>query len=256
MKKLLLVVVLLFVLPLSVQSTTPFCPTYSDAKLSRLSNNCSEYAVVGYDSTGSFIAVHILNMQLRIPCGIDTVTRDCNWQQILELPMEPSSIMGFKIDDEIFSTDVGSGCLILFYYNGSIYYAPYSVDTIGCNLVCNPPTTWIPAGNMDFECHWSGSENYPMPDLDAIQLRNHPNPFSNSTELSFEIGHQERLAVVIYNVAGQRVRSIDKGSMPAGKHSIVWDGKDDSGQRVASGMYFYTVQTLRGVSAKKMVLLE
>jgi flagellar hook assembly protein FlgD len=96
----------------------------------------------------------------------------------------------------------------------------------------------------------------PEPKRASIQLNNYPNPFSNSTELSFELAQQERVAVSIYNVAGQKARSIDKDSPPPGKHSIVWDGKDDGGQRLASGIYFYTVQTSRGVSTRKTVLVE
>ena len=68
-----------------------------------------------------------------------------------------------------------------------------------------------------------------------------------------EEGHVELL---VYNMAGQKVRTIESGNMKPGYHSMIWNGTNDNGSRVSTGMYFYSIQTNNFQAVKKMLFLK
>ena len=60
----------------------------------------------------------------------------------------------------------------------------------------------------------------------------------------------------VFNVKGQRVRSLVNGVYQAGEHFVVWDGKDDNGQNVSGGIYLYQMQTGDFIQTKRMVIIK
>ena len=93
-------------------------------------------------------------------------------------------------------------------------------------------------------------------DTKAILKNAYPNPFNPSTTLSFELSFPELVSIDIYNVKGQLVKTLVKGSYNTGKHSIVWDGKDNKGKSACSGVYFYKMQAGKDSQTKKMMLMK
>jgi hypothetical protein len=93
---------------------------------------------------------------------------------------------------------------------------------------------------------------------DTVVLgQNSPNPFTGSTFITFAVPGESRDAgVEIYDVHGRVIRTITAGPGNGAQASVVWDGKDTAGKRVASGVYFYRVNTGGSHAIKKMVLLE
>ncbi len=93
-------------------------------------------------------------------------------------------------------------------------------------------------------------------------LPNYPNPFNPNTTISLVIPHvsptgQARITLHVYDINGRQVRTLVNGQMEAGEHQVVWDGTDDRGVPVASGVYFYRLTTGSGfVATRKMVLLR
>ena len=99
-----------------------------------------------------------------------------------------------------------------------------------------------------------------LPDQTQL-LPNYPNPFNPETWIPFELSQDSAVSVTIYNVAGTLIRSISVGYLQAGSYvsqsrAIYWDGKTDTGERVASGTYFYTLKTVGYVSTQKMIILK
>ncbi len=86
--------------------------------------------------------------------------------------------------------------------------------------------------------------------------QNYPNPFNLSTMISYDLPRREEVSLTIYNIMGQVVRKIDIGTKPAGKHSVVWDGNNDDGEAVASGIYLYRMDAGSFTASKKMVLMK
>ena len=86
--------------------------------------------------------------------------------------------------------------------------------------------------------------------------QNVPNPFNPITTIRYGIARQERVSLIVYNVAGRRVKTLIDGTLPAGDHIAVWDGMNDTGQRVASGVYFCRFEAGAFERTRALVLLK
>lgn len=96
-----------------------------------------------------------------------------------------------------------------------------------------------------------------------ISLRNFPNPFNPSTTISFQLSEENSGAVdlSIYNTKGQKIKQLIRGQLETGQHSVVWNGENEAGKSLASGIYYYrlNVDAAEGgryTSVKKMILLK
>jgi hypothetical protein len=86
--------------------------------------------------------------------------------------------------------------------------------------------------------------------------QNIPNPFNPVTKIAFELPKSADVDVVVYNVAGREVATLHSGMLPAGPHSLTWDGTANDGTVAASGVYWYKLSTPEGESSRSMVLLK
>ena len=85
---------------------------------------------------------------------------------------------------------------------------------------------------------------------------NFPNPFNPSTTIRYSIDSPEKISIKIYNVSGQLIKEINREHNQAGKYEVIWDGKNNFGQKVSSGAYFYQLTAGNYTEAKKMILLK
>jgi len=85
----------------------------------------------------------------------------------------------------------------------------------------------------------------------AVGLSNYPNPFNPATEIAFTLPTAAEVRLEVYNLMGQKVTTLIDKQMNAGEHTCVWDGSD-----VASGVYFYRLETPDFVDTRKMVLMK
>jgi len=86
--------------------------------------------------------------------------------------------------------------------------------------------------------------------------QNCPNPFNPRTSISFDLPRPGRAQLTVYNILGRRVNRLLDEEISAGTHSVVWDGRDDKGQAVASGIYFYRLETAGESLSRKMMFLK
>lgn len=86
--------------------------------------------------------------------------------------------------------------------------------------------------------------------------QNYPNPFNPTTTISYGLPADSDVRIMIFNVLGQRVRTLVDERQAAGYKAVVWDGHDNSGNSVSSGVYFYTIEAGSYSSSKKMLLLK
>ncbi|NQV18258.1 MAG: T9SS type A sorting domain-containing protein, partial [Armatimonadetes bacterium] len=95
------------------------------------------------------------------------------------------------------------------------------------------------------------------PVIDNVVLHgNYPNPFNPETKISFSLPQDQEIELTVYNLKGQKVRTLYTGITSSGEQSLVWNGKDDDGKSVGSGLYFYKLRTENKVYSKKMLLLK
>jgi tetratricopeptide (TPR) repeat protein len=97
--------------------------------------------------------------------------------------------------------------------------------------------------------------NIPIPEKYAL-AQNSPNPFNPATEIRYQLPENCQVSLVVYNLLGQQIRTLVDKQQPAGFHSARWDGKDDLGQAVASGLYLYVMNAKQFRQVEKMLLLQ
>jgi len=86
--------------------------------------------------------------------------------------------------------------------------------------------------------------------------QNHPNPFNPTTTISFDLVNAGKVTLNIYNIKGELVRTLASGNYPAGKHNLIWNGRDDNGKTISSGVYFYHLKMKEYNSFRKAVMLK
>ena len=85
---------------------------------------------------------------------------------------------------------------------------------------------------------------------------NYPNPFNGETAIRFTLPFSQEIDLAIYNLNGQQVTSLITGQRRAGPHSVRWNGRDDRGHPLASGLYFTRLRTGNQVTTRKLLLLR
>lgn len=92
--------------------------------------------------------------------------------------------------------------------------------------------------------------------LEFVLCPNYPNPFNPETEIQYSLAKADNVKLVIYNVLGQTVKTLVDEYQTAGTKLVHWDGKDENGNEVASGIYFYQIQSGDFMQSRKMILLR
>lgn len=103
--------------------------------------------------------------------------------------------------------------------------------------------------------------NFPVSNDDQLQgpvsaLTAYPNPFNPDVSISFALARAETASVEIFNLRGQKVNTLADGRLASGKHVLIWNGKDERGNSVASGIYFARIKTKSQTRAIKMMLMK
>jgi len=101
-----------------------------------------------------------------------------------------------------------------------------------------------------------GNHDLVAPTPVGVLYQNYPNPFNPETTISFSIAKTGKAKLEIFNVRGQKVRTLVDGTVEAGTHHILWNGKNDSNGSVGSGMYFYKLTIGHRSDTKKMILMK
>jgi flagellar hook assembly protein FlgD len=88
-------------------------------------------------------------------------------------------------------------------------------------------------------------------------LQNYPNPFNPSTTIGFSVSQSGPVLLDIYDLTGRHVRTLLSGGVAAGHHDVRWDGRDERGSSVGSGVYFYRLKSgANSVASRKMLLMK
>lgn len=86
--------------------------------------------------------------------------------------------------------------------------------------------------------------------------QNYPNPFNPTTTIRYQLPANSEVKLTIYNLLGQQVREVVNQQQGPGAYQVLWDGRSDSGVRVASGMYFYRLTAGGLLQTRKMLLVR
>ena len=131
------------------------------------------------------------------------------------------------------------------------YYAARAIDSSG-----NVLDTWTsiplnPGRQINITLPVGGGASFV-----SLTASNFPNPFNPETVIAYQIPESGDVSLIIYNVLGQKVRSLVSAYQVAGAYQVRWDGRNNNGQTVASGRYVYYLKTVQGEITGRMVLLK
>jgi len=89
-----------------------------------------------------------------------------------------------------------------------------------------------------------------------LRISNYPNPFNPSTTISFNLATDADVTVEVFNVKGQKVKTLVNQKMTQGQHEVIWNGLNEDNKPVSSGVYLYRVKADNQESVKRMILLK
>ncbi|UCG52027.1 MAG: T9SS type A sorting domain-containing protein [Candidatus Latescibacterota bacterium] len=144
---------------------------------------------------------------------------------------------------------------------GLHYRSPEGVDYLVPNIFeLGKPVPLEDAGDSESAADTGdpdplGESDGAAPGVTAL-LPNYPNPFNPSTTIPFNLVKREQVTLRIYNAQGMLVRTLQDDIFPAGLHRVLWDGRDNNGHNVATGVYFVRLVAGSFETTRKMVLLR
>jgi len=143
------------------------------------------------------------------------------------------------------------------------YYGDKGTKKAPATRVYNPETMLFEDGKLKASSlgdygyiSFNRGEGSSLVPLVTELKQNYPNPFKGFTNISWVLEKDEPISVDIYNVKGQKVKSLFNGQGKKGRKVLSWDTKDNNGQSVASGIYFYRLNTPEGSKVQKMMVLK
>ena len=98
-------------------------------------------------------------------------------------------------------------------------------------------------------------ENTIVQTEDYLQ-QNYPNPFNPETKISYQLPENGKVELTVYNLKGQKVKTLVNETLESGNYLVIWNGTDDNNKPVSSGIYFYKMKAGKHQKTKKMVLMK
>ena len=116
-----------------------------------------------------------------------------------------------------------------------------------------------------FDTPTKGAANIGVSDVKIAQnsiptefalYQNFPNPFNPTTTIKYDLAQKSMVTITIYDMLGKQVRNLVQNQQVPGHHSIIWDSRDNIGNFVCSGVYFYKIQAGSFLQTRKMILIR
>ncbi|MCK4353482.1 T9SS type A sorting domain-containing protein [candidate division WOR-3 bacterium] len=101
-----------------------------------------------------------------------------------------------------------------------------------------------------------GAQSCASTEPNLFNLRSFPSPFTNSTTIKYTLPRQSMISLSVYDISGRLVRTLISNEKPSGTHVVKWNGKDDYGKPVNSGIYFYRLEAGTSITTQKTLLLR
>jgi len=209
--------------------------------------------------------------------------------RLLVISVLPSGslILAVNLDNASVSTvvDTGipSGDGITMDADRNIYFSEWASDAVHRydSTFSNPPELFSSGHSDPADIYYDNNNdllavpNFSSNSVDFIQLTTsidknekanplkifsinkvNPNPFRESIIIKYNLHEKTDISVCIYNIIGQKIKNLEQSSQKIGKHSIVWDGTNNSGQTVPAGIYYCRMQTGESIQSKKLLFLK
>jgi len=209
----------------------------------------SYYVTAIYDSGESGPSNTIsVELVLPVPTGLEAESIGTNVSLSWDAISTNRDFVEYRIyrDDEFLDSTIQ-----LFYFDQGVPTGTYSYY-----LTAEYSGDWESEPSNIVEIDHTDANGIQIPIVNSLN-GNYPNPFNPTTIISFSVAKTSSLVnLEIYNLKGQKIKTLVNEILSAGNHSIVWNGTDDKEKPVASGAYLYKMKTGNYVSTKKMILMK
>ena len=183
---------------------------------------------------------------------------ELNWQ-VPEFILNFETLLGYKVyRDGGFVAEKPSDETVFFEFDlpdGDYVYDVTAIYEVTINGVVVPGIVESDPVTVLVEVRVSDDDIIGLP-LFTELVGNYPNPFNPSTTIKFALAEAGNVSIEIFNVRGQKVRTLLNEFLSPERYSIEWNGFDDNGRVVGSGVYFYLMKTVDHVETKRMVLMK
>lgn len=133
----------------------------------------------------------------------------------------------------------------------------YILNLIDFPIIIDPPSVLAcTQSGAYFLNEYTNANNYELPNTN-YEIDNYPNPFNLETTIKFYLPQESKVELTIYNIKGKKVRGLVDDNCETGIYTAVWNGKNDAGNKVGTGVYFYKLNAdNKTIKTKKMLLLK
>ena len=142
---------------------------------------------------------------------------------------------------------------------GSVDKVDYSSTSMTASPTYDPTTGAAVAATVSMSIDavvTDAPTDRPTVPTNYLLAQNYPNPFNPTTQILFSIPQNERVTLSIFNVLGQRIATLVDGLLTQGTHVVTWNGRDNRGMQLPSGVYFYTLKAAGFTESKRMLMLK
>jgi hypothetical protein len=151
-------------------------------------------------------------------------------------------------NETLSSTDWVEKIVDLSDYHGETIYVAFRHYNVTDMFYMKLDDVWVGSGTSETDISIT-------PAITKLNS-NYPNPFNPETTISFSVSNDGPVNIDIYNIKGQKVKSLVNDNFKSGNYQIVWKGQDDNGRQVGSGMYFYKMKSGKYTATRKMILMK
>jgi len=169
------------------------------------------------------------------------------------------SIFGMSSDLDIFLLNDPNPQALVAYGGESFTFTNVPPDTYyvvidGFHGAAEPPGSFILQVQQNIVVGIQDPINNVPAAYDLKQ--NYPNPFNPTTIISYDLPIKSEVELSIYNILGQKVITLVNTNQPPGSYNVIWDGRNEIGERVASGIYIYQIKMGNFIKTRKMILMK
>jgi hypothetical protein len=157
------------------------------------------------------------------------------------------------------SPDMNADCAVTS-VDSALFFDCMQLNGYCCDFDCNGSVDisdfiyWV--NHYGHICPATGANNVEVDEAGNWLGRSVPNPLSRDTEIQFSLEREGYAKVSVHDISGRLVKVLEEGMLLPGAHTLIWDGTDQSGRPVSSGVYFYKLQSSDFKSSKKMILMR
>ena len=227
----------------------------------KASKNISKQVVWKYSSKDNVSFMNTIGGSAQRLANGNTLVASCNDGHIFEVATDDSTIV-WEYINPITSEGIKKVKGPTYPHDNSVFRAYRYLSTdpalVGHNLIAGSTITgfdpgyFTPADLTSITPTPSGIKNVPANSGNTLN-ENYPNPFANSTIITFEIPKSQQVSLVIYNLSGTQIKTLINKTYQPGQYSVSWDGTNDTGNHVPNGMYFYLLLADNNKICKKMI---